>query len=118
MKGKKHSEVLQKWLREVARKYVTKKINKLSKDYGYKFNRIAIKDTISRWGSCSSKKNLNFSWRLVTAPVEIFDYVIIHEFCHLKEMNHSIHFWNFVESIDPNYKAHRQWLREHGGKLF
>lgn len=117
-KGKKSDEVLIKWIRDIARKYTSKKLDKLSKDYGFKFNRIAIKDTISRWGSCSSKKNLNFSWRLVLAPIEIFDYVIIHEFCHLKEMNHGIEFWNLVKSMDPEFKSHRMWLRKRGGELF
>lgn len=117
-KGKPHDEVLKKWMVDIARKYVDKKAKELSNEYGFTFNRIAIKDTITRWGSCSSKKNLNFSWRLVNAPIEVFDYVIIHELCHLKEMNHSRRYWDLVEGIMPGYKNSRRWLKENGGTLF
>lgn len=73
---------------------------------------IRIKDVKSRWGSCSSKRNLNFNWRLVMAPLEVLDYVVVHELCHLKEMNHSKAFWNLVEDILPDYQEQRAWLKE------
>lgn len=81
---------------------------------GENIGRICIKDVKSRWGSCSSKRNLNFNWRLVMAPMEVLDYVVVHELCHLKEMNHSKDFWALVEEILPDYKKSRNWLRACG----
>lgn len=75
-------------------------------------NVIRIKDVRSRWGSCSSKGNLNFNWRLVLAPMEVLDYVVVHELCHLREMNHSKAFWSLVEGILPDYRKRREWLKK------
>jgi predicted metal-dependent hydrolase len=82
------------------------------------YNRITIKDLKSRWGSCSQLRNLNFNFRLVLAPPAIVDYVIVHELCHLKELNHSKLFWLEVERFCPEYKQHRQWLKTNGQSLF
>lgn len=76
--------------------------------------RITIRDQKTRWGSCSSKGNLNFNWRLILMPEEILDYVVVHELAHLKEMNHSQTFWAVVERTLPDYKVRRKWLKEHG----
>lgn len=84
---------------------------------GVTFNRITIRDQKTRWGSCSSKGNLNFNWRLVLAPVPVLDYVVVHELAHRREMNHSSRFWDIVEEMMPDYQIHRRWLREHGGSL-
>ena len=70
-----------------------------------------------RWGSCSGKKSVNFAWRLVFCPPDVTDYVIIHELCHIREMNHSAAFWSLVAQYDPLYKAHRLWLREHAALM-
>lgn len=78
---------------------------------------IHIKDQKTRWGSCSSLHNLNFNWRLLMAPPEVLDYVVVHELCHLTHMNHSREFWNMVEHVMPEYKERRKWLREQGGLL-
>lgn len=80
-------------------------------------NRICIKDQKSRWGSCSSKRNLNFNWRIIMAPPEVADYVVVHEMCHLRHLNHSPEFWKEVAGILPDYKERRKWLREHGSEL-
>lgn len=80
---------------------------------GVQYGRITIRMQKSRWGSCSSKKNLNFNCLLMLTPQEIIDYVIVHELCHLKEMNHSPRFWAEVEKILPDYKERRKWLRDH-----
>lgn len=77
-----------------------------------RIGRICIKDVRSRWGSCSSKRNLNFNWRLILTPMEVLDYVVVHELCHLKEMNHSRDFWALVEGILPDYEKRRKWLRD------
>ncbi|MDB2415501.1 M48 family metallopeptidase, partial [Rickettsiales bacterium] len=77
----------------------------------------SIKDTKSRWGSCSSNGNLSFCWKLVLAPEEVFKYVIAHEVSHLKHMNHSPEFWKQVQSLMPNYKTHCKWLKLNGHNL-
>ena len=79
----------------------------------YKYNQIRIKSSKTRWGSCSSKKNINLNWALLMAPMNVLDYVVIHELCHLKEMNHSRKFWDLVKKYDPNYKEHINWLKNH-----
>ena len=76
------------------------------------YGRVFVKDQRTLWGSCSARKNLNFSWRLAAAPLEALDYVVIHELCHLREMNHSKRFWDHVRAACPDYKAQRRWLRE------
>lgn len=81
------------------------------------FNRITIREQKTRWGSCSSNRNLNFNWKLMLAPPEILDYVVVHELCHLKEMNHSPAFWHEVEQILPDYAQRKKWLKDNGWKL-
>jgi predicted metal-dependent hydrolase len=79
--------------------------------YHFRYNKITIKNITSRWGSCSSKGNLNFNYKIATLSQELSDYIIVHELCHLREMNHSKNFWNLVEQTIPNYKALRKQLR-------
>ena len=84
---------------------------------GVTYKRITIRTQRTRWGSCSSKGNLNFNRLLALVPPEVLDYVVVHELCHLKEMNHSPKFWALVESILPDYKQHKKWLKENGNAL-
>lgn len=84
---------------------------------GVTFGRVAIRDQKSRWGSCSAKRNLNFNWKLIMAPPEALDYVVIHELCHLIEFNHSPRFWALVEGQMPEYPAWKRWLKAHGAEL-
>ncbi len=79
--------------------------------YGFVYNRVAIKDARSRWGSCSQKKNLNFNYRLVFLPPHLVDYIIVHELCHLKEFNHGPNFWVLVAETMPTYKEYIQELK-------
>jgi len=79
--------------------------------------RIQIRDQRSRWGSCSTRGTLSFNWRLVLAPFEVLDYVVVHELCHLREPNHSRRFWKLVEARRPDWRLHRDWLHEHGPEL-
>lgn len=81
------------------------------------YKRVILKDTRSRWGSCSSRKNLNFSWRLIMAPEKVLRYVVAHEVSHLKEMNHSEKFWSVVASLMPDYELQRMWLKKEGYRL-
>ena len=79
--------------------------------------RITLRDTRSRWGSCSSRGDLSFSWRLIMAPPDVLDYVAAHEAAHLVEMNHGEHFWRLVEALRPDWREQRDWLRRHGAEL-
>ena len=81
------------------------------------YGRITIREQKTRWGSCSSEKNLNFNWKLILAPPEVLNYVVIHELCHLKEMNHSKAFWDEVEKVMPEYETYKLWLKENGWRL-
>ena len=110
-------ELLVGWMRKHAKDLITDRVQTLSKDLGLSYNQIFIKDQKTRWGSCSHKKNLNFSWRLIMTPPRVMDYVIIHELVHLVEMNHSKVFWSTVESWCGDYRKHRRWLKQHEAVL-
>ena len=84
---------------------------------GVSYGRITIRNQRTRWGSCSGKGNLNFNCLLMLAPPEVLDYVVVHELCHRKEMNHSPRFWAEVARVLPDYQQRRRWLKEHGGAL-
>ena len=84
---------------------------------GVRPSRITVRDTASRWGSCSSARSLSFSWRLIFAPDYVRDYVVAHEAAHLKEMNHGPRFWAHVETLTPHARKARKWLRENGRNL-
>jgi hypothetical protein len=89
----------------------------LRENYNLKFSKIKIMNNKSRWGSCSSKAVLSFNWRLVFAPIEIIKYLVVHEMCHLIEMNHSQRFWDLVAKLDPDYQLSRSWLKKHYQQL-
>ena len=84
---------------------------------GVNFGRVTIRDQRSRWGSCSAKHNLNFNWKLIMAPPQVLNYVVIHELCHLIEFNHSPRFWGLVEKQMPEYADWKKWLDRHGSEL-
>lgn len=84
---------------------------------GVSYGRITIRMQKSRWGSCSKLGNLNFNCLLMLAPPEVLDYVVVHELCHRKEMNHSPRFWTLVEMVMPGYRKPKRWLKENGGRL-
>lgn len=109
--------IFNKWVREYARQIITKRTKELATLGNFKFNKITIREQSTRWGSCSSEKNLNFNWKLILAPPEILDYVIVHELSHTVEMNHSKSFWKVVEGVMPNYIVYRNWLRKNGDQL-
>ena len=81
------------------------------------YRRITIKEQKTRWGSCSSNRNLNFNWKLVLLPEEVLDYVVVHELAHLFEMNHSKAFWMIVERVLPDYKERRELLKQLGKRF-
>jgi len=84
---------------------------------GVSYGHITIRAQHTRWGSCSSKGNLNFNCLLMLVPPEVADYVVVHELCHRKELNHSARFWAEVERVLPDYKVHRKWLKDHSTSL-
>ncbi len=84
---------------------------------GRPYHRLTLRDTRSRWGSCSAKGDLMYSWRLIMAPPEVLDYVAAHEVCHLAEMNHGPRFWAHVARLFPDHARCRRWLRDHGDRL-
>ncbi len=98
--------------RSIAKDYIKKRTAQLAERFGERVNSVKINSARTRWGSCTSKGNINFSLFLVMAPPSAVDYCIIHELSHLKQMNHSAAFWNLVESRDPEYKIHKKELNE------
>ncbi|MGN1408586.1 MAG: M48 family metallopeptidase, partial [Eubacteriales bacterium] len=102
---------------EIALEKVTSRAGHFSAIMGVSYNKITVRRQVSRWGSCSSKKNLNFNCLLALVPDDVLDYVVVHELCHLKEMNHSEKFWREVERVIPDYKEKRKWLSDNGGEL-
>jgi len=101
-------------LKKQARKVIPERAAYWAPKIGVSFGRIAIRCQKTRWGSCSSKGNLNFNCLLMLAPEEVIDSIVVHELCHLKEMNHSQRFYAEVMKVLPSYRQHQKWLKEHG----
>lgn len=104
-------------LADKALKYIPERVRYFAPIVGVNYTRITIRNQKTRWGSCSAKGGLNFNCLLMLTPPEVIDYVVVHELCHRKEMNHSKAFWNEVEKILPNYKTARKWLKDNGWEL-
>ena len=100
------------WLKLKAENYIPLRVRAIAQKFGFLVNRISIRGQKTRWGSCSRGNNLSFNFRLMAYNRDIIDYVIVHELCHTKEMNHSKRFWNLVEQIVPDYKALRKELKK------
>jgi predicted metal-dependent hydrolase len=108
---------LNKLYREIAKKLFLDRTNYYSQILKLYPERIVIKEQKTVWGSCSSKNNINYNWRVIMAPITIVDYIVVHELCHLKYANHSKEYWQLVENIIPEYRIYRDWLKENGMKL-
>ena len=106
-----------KKLADKALQHIPKRVSYYAKQIGVTYGRITIRNQKTRWGSCSSKGNLNFNCLLMLTLPEVIDYVVVHELCHRKEMNHSGAFWAEVEKVLPDYKEQVKWLKENGGKI-
>ena len=100
-----------------AKRIIPQRVRYYADLMGVTYGRITIRMQKSRWGSCSGKGNLNFNCLLMRTPETILDYVVVHELCHLKEMNHSPRFWAEVEKILPDYKERRKWLKDHESEI-
>lgn len=103
--------------REDAREFVSGRVKYFAALYGFSYNRISIRNQKTCWGSCSSKRNLNFNYRLLFLPRHLADYIVVHELCHLREMNHSPRFWALVAEMMPNYKDLKRELCDMNFKI-
>ena len=116
-KQKPVSTQVKKYLKEICRSHFDFTCRGFAERLGSKFRKITLRDTRSRWGSCSNDANLMFSWRLIMAPEDVLAYVAAHEVAHLKHMNHSKDFWETVEYLFGPYKNERTWLKQNGSSL-
>ncbi len=105
------------WYREETRQITQSLIEPYVKHYGFKVNQVRVTSARTRWGSCSGKGNLNFTYRLCMAPLSVVEYVVVHELVHLNVPNHSRAFWAEVARINPTYQTSRAWLKQHGRLL-
>ena len=103
--------------RDLARAYLPRRLEALARAHGFRYNRLRIKHQKTRWGSCSARRNINLNLRLMMTPDEAIDYVIIHELCHLRELNHSRRFWAHVAGCCPDFAYWRAWLKANQAHL-
>jgi len=108
---------LRDWLKQQAKTEILACINQRAPLMDVLPGRVTLRDQKTRWGSCSSKGNLNFSWRLILTPPAVLDYVVVHELAHLEHMHHGPEFWAKVAAHLPDFHQHKNWLKENGGKL-
>jgi predicted metal-dependent hydrolase len=109
--------LFKRWYQRQAHHVIPARVEELARQHGYSYARVRISSARTRWGSCSSKGTLSFSWRLVMAPPPVIDYVILHELAHLKIHNHSPKFWSRVAQLVPDYREHKKWLEQNGHLL-
>lgn len=110
-------KAVEAYYRELAVNYLPARVKELAAAHGFRYARVRVKNQKTRWGSCSSKGNINLNLRLMMAPEQAIDYVILHELCHLRVLNHSPAFWSLVESCLPDYRRWRNWFKAHGASL-
>ena len=107
----------EKELRERAKSVLAQRTAYFARQIGVTYGRITVRDQKTRWGSCSQTGNLNFNFRLILAPSEVLDYVVVHELCHRRQMNQSTQFWQEVAQVLPDYRKRKAWLTENGWRL-
>jgi predicted metal-dependent hydrolase len=115
--SKDAKSIFERWYRRQARKILAERVSMYASGYGFQYRGIRITSAKTRWGSCSTTGSLNFSWRLIMAPLDQVDYVIVHELIHTIIRNHSKQFWKKLEEIMPDFKERQKWLRKHGPQL-
>ncbi|MBI9072891.1 MAG: M48 family metallopeptidase [Melioribacteraceae bacterium] len=111
------STIQEKWYRQIAKKYLTKRTEQLSKKLNFTYNKLFIRNERNKWGNCSKNKNISLNWKLIKAPEYVIDYIIIHELLHTVVMNHSNKFWTLLKSYYPDYKNSINWLEKYGNSL-
>ncbi|MPM80719.1 hypothetical protein SDC9_127769 [bioreactor metagenome] len=111
-------KILEKKLRPFALKLIKNELQQLSNQFGFKYNHVTVRNQSSRFGSCSSRGNLNFNWQIILFPIDKFRHILLHELNHLKIKNHAKTFWDQLIIYDPNCKSNNLWLKQHGTKYF
>jgi predicted metal-dependent hydrolase len=106
-----------KWYKRYAKRHITKRLNEISKKYKFKYNRVFIRDQRTKWGNCSTGKNLSFNWRLIKTPQLVIDYLIFHELVHTRTLNHTSKFWTELRGLYPEYPEAIKWLEKYGNSL-
>lgn len=106
------------WLKQEARRIIEERIALVNNNRRFIVKKIFIRSQKTKWGNCSSNKNISFNWRLVKAPLDVIDYLVVHELVHLEEMNHSKNYWHKVSQLCPAYKEANLWLKKYGIGLF
>jgi predicted metal-dependent hydrolase len=110
-------ELFIRWYRQEARRILTERVNYLAASHGFHYSNLRISSARTRWGSCSSRGTLSFTWRLILAPRQVIDYVILHELVHTRIRDHSRNFWQHLAKLEPGYKQHVIWLKKYGKNL-
>jgi len=113
----KASDCFHAWYKARADERIGIRTRRWARLMGIEFNRVMISDMSRRWATCTAKENLNFNWRLIMAPMQVVDYVIVHELAHIIEPEHSDRFWNLVRVTVPRYRNSLNWLEKHGQEL-
>lgn len=117
-KNRQNARVLFKeWYIERAKEKIIPKVEFFAKNLGVHYNSIKIREYKYRWGSCTTKNNINFNWRIIKAPPLVIDYIVVHELAHLLESNHSPEFWSIIKTQIPKYGEAKEWLKLNGGML-
>lgn len=111
------TKLLDQKFRSLALSLINTELQNLASLYGFKYHRVSVKNTTSRFGSCSSTNNLNFNWQIILFPMPIFQHILLHELTHLTIKNHSIRFWHQLVAYDSHCGAHRLWLKKEAGKF-
>ncbi len=115
--GEDRIPALERWYRGMAREEISRRLDRACSAVGVSYTRLSIRDQRTRWGSCSRSGALSFNWRLLLAPEQVLDYVIWHEVCHLRVMDHSPRFWSLLAGHCPDYRDHVSWLKRNAGTL-
>lgn len=107
-----------KWYRKEAKNYLSKRTEFLAKKNNFKYNRLFVRDSQNKWGNCSKENNISLNWRLIKAPPQVIDYVILHELCHSVILKHTQAFWLKLSTVCPSYNEQAEWLKKYGKSLF
>lgn len=106
-----------KWYKRFAKRHINQRLIDVSSQHKYEYNKVFIRDQSTKWGNCSTEKNLSFNWRLIKTPHFVIDYLIFHELVHTRIMNHTNKFWTELKSLYPEYQEAIKWLDKYGNSL-
>ena len=111
------AKALRKFYKKACRKVILERLNHYQPQIKIKYKDVTIEQNDKRWGSCSSRASLNFNYRLLMAPIEVIDYIVVHEMCHMDYMDHSKEYWHRVKEVMPEYLKYENWLKDNGKYL-